>query len=249
MTGLCRAGHPLTRRNGKSVCRECARDASRDLDRLIGAAARHLGLTRAAYRAEHGSVRRVAEAVLAGPPAPPRPETCARGHVRTPENTGWKRSRGRAHRYCTACARERDSAALTTISAAAEQAGLTSAEWIRRHGGNRSSAAAAAAAQLHLHGPRPRSRPESRARDEAVRQARAATRARVAASGRTHIAHLDPDQPDWDGLSVLAVCSCGWRETHATPYRARAALAEHTATRPDSAYVRGDRLDSWQESA
>jgi hypothetical protein len=235
-----------SRRDGKRFCRECANEAAREQYRLCAAAARHLGLTNAAYLAAHGSSRAAAKAVLAGPPAQLGPEHCPNGHPRTPENTGRKRSHGRDHRYCSACRRERDRRAWTAIIAAAEQHGISASEWVRRNGGNYSVAAIAAG--MEPAEPYP-ARREGSAREEAARKAREATRAR-AAQWAAHVAHLDPDQPDWDGLSVLALCSCGWRETHPHPDGARAALKAHTDVRPDAAHVRGDRLDPyWQETA
>jgi hypothetical protein len=248
VSNVCREGHPLTLRGsgGKRICRVCERARARDTHRLLGDAARHLGLTLDAYRAEHGGSRATAEAVLAGPAAPPQPETCPNGHRRTSANTGWKRSHGRTHRFCIDCRRIRDRRAWDVIAVAAERHGMSASEWIRRHGGNYSTAAVAAGMEPAVE-VRHR-KPDNWSRNERARQARAATRARAAATA-THVAHLDPEPSTWDGLSILALCSCGWRETHATPDRARAALHAHTAERPDSAYVRGDRLDHWQETA
>jgi hypothetical protein len=247
VSDLCPEGHPLTLRSGgRHTCRDCTRAAARDTYRLISAAARHLGLTNDAYRAAHGGSRATAQAVLAGPPAPKGPETCPNGHPRTPENTGWKRSHGREHRFCQVCRRQRDRRAWDAIVEAAERKGMSATEWIRRHGGNYSTAAVAAGMEPAER--KPERKPDTWSRDQRARLAREATRARAAAAA-THVVHLDPEPHRWDGLSVLALCSCGWRETHATPDRARAALADHTAERPDAAYVRGDRLDHWQETA
>jgi hypothetical protein len=246
VTGLCPKGHQAGRTiSGKWRCPECERVNARRRDQLLGDAARHLGLTRDEYAALHGKSMGAAQRVLAGPPGEPRPDTCRRGHPRTPENTGHKRAGDGFTRYCTACRRDRDAETGAAIADAADHAGVSASEWIRRHG----TVTAAAAAGRAARGTEPERRPAVSAigaRAERARQARAQVRAEAEAA-RTHVVSLDPDQRDWDGLSILAICSCGWRETHATPDRARAALRDHTAERPDAAHVRGDRLDQYRQ--
>jgi hypothetical protein len=242
----CGKGHTAVERTsrGKWVCRECAREAAREKDRLIGSAARHAGLTRDEYKARHGQTRAAAEAVLAGPAAEPRPDTCRNGHPRTPENTGWKQNdarNGGPTRYCTACRRDRDAAAWATIADAAAAAGMSTSEWVRQHGRKPSAAANTATLGTSRRRPSPDDE-EARSRRQRAREARDQIRAEALATW-THVATLDPDQRDWDGLSVLALCSCGWRETHATRDDARRALTDHTAARLDARQVHGDRVD------
>jgi hypothetical protein len=241
----CRKGHPVDRSHrGKWVCRQCHRDESRERWQILSDAARHLGLTQAQYIATYGKSAKTARTVLEGPAAPPRPDQCRRGHPRTPENTGYKQGPNGETRYCTACRRDREAEVWSGIADAAEKAGMSASEWIRLHGRSRGSV------------PTPRSSPDrppdpngAGSRYDRARRTRAAVRADALATS-THVAHLDPDQRDWDGLSVLAVCSCGWRETHPNPWDARSALNTHTMNRPDSQVVRGDRVDRrWQETA
>jgi hypothetical protein len=237
----CRKGHPVDRSHrGKWVCRQCHRDESRERWRILSDAARHLGLTQAQYVAAHGKSAKTARAVLEGPAAPPRPDQCRRGHPRTPENTGYKQGPNGETRYCTACRRDREAEVWAGIADAAELAGMSPSEWVRLHGRSRGSVPTLASS------PDPAA---AGSRYERARRTRAAVRADALATW-THVAHLDPDQRDWDGLSVLAVCSCGWRETHPNPWDARSALNTHTMNRPDSQVVRGDRVDRrWQETA
>jgi hypothetical protein len=247
VNGLCSKGHPTERTpRGKWVCRTCNRENGRERDRILAQAAKHLGLTRVEYALRHGKRTDTALAVLAGPGVDPRPETCRRGHPRTPENTGWKRAHGRTTRYCTACRRARDADAWAAVAAAADQSGMSCSQWLRLHGRNL-TAAAEAARRILPDRPEPqrlRARPGTDL--DQARRARDQVRADLEAEW-THVVRLDPDQRDWDGLSVLALCSCGWRETHATPDRARAALKDHAADRPDARHIRGDRVDHFRQ--
>jgi hypothetical protein len=222
VTSTCRRGHTNPVRDNVGACGTCRTDDARERSQLIRAAAAHLGLTRREYEATHGGGRVTARAILAGPPAAPAPEQCRNGHPRTEQNTGHRTVNGKTIRYCVVCR-----TASRNASRERERA---------------------AKAEQPPPPPRPR-KPHNWAYRQRLLALREAARVRAAAEV-PHVAHLDPEQRDWDGLSVLALCSCGWRETHATPDRARAALKDHTETRPDVLWVRGDRVDhDWQVTA
>jgi hypothetical protein len=250
VSDLCQHGHPYSyRSDGERVCRECSRANSREREQLISAAARHLGLTRRQFKAIHGTTRAACLAALTEP-ATPKPDTCRQGHPRTPDNVGWKHRPGREPtRYCMACRRDRDADAWAAVAEAADQAGVSASRYIRDHGGTLAGAATVARRNRGAEPKRPRDISAINDRFERAQQARAQVRAEAEAVW-THVATLDPDQRDWDGLSVLALCSCGWRETHGTRVEALAAASAHTANRRDARHVRGDRLDRhYQESA
>jgi hypothetical protein len=244
----CPDGHSIRRTpTGKWRCRTCEQARARQRDRLISDAARHLGLTRRQYLATHGSSRDACLAALAEP-ANPKPELCRQGHPRTDENTGWKQREGRDPvRYCKPCRRDRDADAWAAVAEAADQAGVSASQYIRDNGGTLMGAANLARLGTTRKRPR-RDVAEIDDRFERAQQARAQVRAEAEATW-AHVARLDPDQRIWDGLSVLALCSCGWRETHASRDAAADAAVAHTASRSDARHVRGDRLDNWQESA